>query len=87
MVHRDPQRSRGRLGQTPAARRPDLGGELSLLLAGSTHPSAEPLRHQLGLRGAQAPGARPDEHLGAAPAELLDGDPHRVRAEQARRAR
>ena len=83
MVDRDPELSGGCLCQTSAGVRLGLGGKLNLLLAGSTHPSGEPLSRQFGLRRAQAP--RTGWTCTSAPnrAELLDGDRHRVRAEQA----
>ena len=72
-----------RLRQAPARIAVGLGGQLGLLLARGTHPPGEPLRGQVGLRGAESPRAGPDEDLGAEPAELLDGERDGVRAEQA----
>ena len=63
-------RPAARLRQTPARVDAGLGGQLDLLLAGGAHPAGEPLRRQLGLRGAESPGAGPDENLGAQSAEL-----------------
>ena len=65
MVHGDRELPGGRLRQTPARVGVGLGGQLGLLLARSTHPPGEPLRRQVGLRGAESPGAGPDEDLGA----------------------
>ena len=83
MVDGDPKPSGGSLIQTSAGVGLGRGGQLNLLLAGRAHPPGEPLSCQLGLRGAESPGTRPDEHLGPGSTELLDGDRHRVRAEQA----
>ena len=77
----------GRLRQAPVPVGAGLGGQRGLLLAGGGDPPAEPLGRQVGVGRIEAPGARPDEDLGARPAELLDGGRDGVRAEQAPRRR
>ncbi len=83
MVHGDGELPGCCLRQAPACVGAGLGGQLDLLLARGAHPPGEPLRRQVGLRGAESPGAGPDEHLGPQSAEPLDGDRDGVRAEQA----
>ena len=84
MVHGD--------GELPGASPPpDAGARRRSVSAASsgccsqaapTQPR-EPLRRQVGLDGAEPPGAGPDEDLGPEPAERLDGGRDGVRAEQA----
>ena len=62
--------------------RPSAASSGSCSHAAPTQP-VEPLRRQLGLGGAEPPGARPDEDLGPRRAEPLDGGRDGVRAEQA----
>ena len=75
----------GRLRQAPVPVGAGLGGQRGLLLAGGGDPPAEPLGRQVGVGRIEAPGARPDDELGARPAELIDGGRDGVRAEQAAR--
>ena len=82
MVDRDRKLSGCCLRQAAAYIDVRLGGQLDLLLTSSTHPSDEPLRRQTGLRGAEPPGAGPDDYLGPPSAELLAGPRDSVRAEQ-----
>ena len=87
VVHGDSELPGSRLRQTSACVRAGLGGQLDLLLARGTDPPGEPLRRQVGLGGAESPGARPDEDLGPQSTESLDGDRDGVRAEQAAASR
>ena len=64
MVDGDRKLSGACLRQAPARVVGGLGGQLELLLARSRHPPGEPLRRQVGLQGAESPGAGPDEDLG-----------------------
>jgi hypothetical protein len=83
VVHGDGELSGRRLRQALAGVDVGFGGQLGPLLARSTYPPGEPLRRQLGVQGAQSPGAGPDEDLGPQPAELLDSERCGVRSEQA----
>ena len=77
MVHGDRKLPGRCLRQTPARVGVGLGGKLDLLLARGTHPPGEPLRRQVGLRGAESPGAGPDEDLRPQSAELPRRRPRR----------
>ncbi len=77
MVHGDCELPGCCLRQTSACVGVGLGGQLDLLLARGTHPPGEPLRRQVGLGGAESPGAGPDEDLGPESAELLRRRPRR----------
>ncbi len=71
-----------RLSQTPVPIAIGVGGEPGLLLARGPQPSVEPFDGQAGLGGAEPPWARPDDDLGAQPAELIDSRVDGIRAEQ-----
>lgn len=83
MADGDGEPSGVRRRETPASVEIGLGGQLVLLRAGGAHPTAEPLRRQVGLGGAKSPGARPDDDLAPGSAEPIDGGRDGVRAEQA----
>jgi hypothetical protein len=71
------------LRQTSAQIGVGLAGQLGLVLARGSHPPCEPLRGKLGLQSTKAPWARAEEDLNPPPAELLDGERDRIRAEEA----
>ena len=82
MVDGDGELPGGRLRQAPVPVGAGLGGQRGLLLAGGGDPPAEPLGRQVGVGRIEAPGARPDDELGARPAKLIDGGRDGVRTEQ-----
>ena len=65
MVDGDGELPGGRLRQAPVPVGAGLGGQRGLLLAGGGDPPVEPLGRQVGVGRVEAPGARPDEDLGA----------------------
>ena len=83
MVDGDGELPGGCLRQAPVPVGAGLGGQLGLLLARGGDPPAEPLRRQVGVGRLESPRARPDVHLGARGAELIDGGRDGVRTEQA----
>jgi hypothetical protein len=72
-----------RLSQTPPRIGVGLCGQRGLLLARGAHPSGEPLRRQVGVGGAELPGAGPDDDLGPHAVKRLHGRRDGVRSEEA----
>ena len=61
----------------------DVSLKLRVLIARSSHPPREPRCGEVGLRGAESPGARPLYDLHPCSAELLGGHDGGVRAKPA----
>ena len=83
VVHRDPERTGGCLGQAALRIGRGLGLQARCLLARRRKPSREPFHLQRPLTRAKPPWTRPDQNLNAQTLEAVHRCADRVRAEQA----